>query len=138
MDFIKEILLKGLHGLPATSIKMYLIQLLLCGLLAVIVSFLYKKKAKRKISFPVVSVSLSLGIIVPFVQYSTPLAIISLGLMMLLVSKHSLKESERPFLFLLLFTVLGLAAGYLVFALIGFCIGLIYLLLAATPIEDSK
>jgi len=138
MGAIKEIILEGLNGLSFGSVKLYLFQLLLCGLLAVIAGFLYKRRFKQKISFPLVSIGLSLGILVPFIKYSTPMAIIALGILLLLSKGSDVKKSELPYLFLTLLTILAISAGFFVFATIGFTIGAIYLILSRPAIEESE
>ena len=137
MGVIKEIILEGLNGLSFGTIKLYLFQLLLCGFLGICSGFLYKRKYKEKVVFPQVSLALSLGIVVPFIKYSTPLAILSLGVLILLSKGLKVRKSELPYLFLTFLTVLAVSAGFFVFASIGYIIGAIYLILSPA-VEDSE
>lgn len=138
MGFFKEIFMEGLNGLSLASIKLYLFQLLLCGFLAIVTNFLFRKKYNRKISFPSVSVALSLGILVPFVKYSTPLAILTLGVLLLLSKGNAVKKPELPYLILTLLTVIAVSAGFYVFATVGFTIGAVFLILSDSFVEESE
>ena len=130
--------MEGLNGLSIASIKLYLFQLLLCGVLAIITNFLFKRKYKRKISFPSVTAALSLGILVPFAKYSTPMAILTLGVLLLLSKGNSIKKPELPYLLLTLLTVIAVSAGFYVFATVGFTIGAVFLILSDSFVEESE
>lgn len=137
MEFLSQFVSEGLNGQSVDTIRLYLTQLLLCGVVAIVINVLYKWKYKSRMTFPSVIIGLSLGIIVPFAKYSTPLALLALGVILFLGSGYQVKKQERPYLFVALFTILGVAAGFYVFALIGFTVGAVFLMLSNPKIEEA-
>ncbi len=136
MEFFQEFIQEGLNGLSASSIKVYLIQLFLCGFVGLVSAWIYAKKFKSKLDFPLTGVSLAFGIIVPFVKYSTPLALVTVAICLLFTRSLTFKRSSLPYVLVPLLAVVGIAAGFYVFTLIGWFVATVYLLLSKVLNED--
>ena len=136
MNFFQEFIQEGLNGLKASSIKVYILQILMCAILAIVASITYKFKTKKKLTFPLVLICMSFGIIVPFARYSTPLAILCVGTLLVIAKMIEVKKFEVPIVALTTFSVLGISAGYYVFAAIGFALTIVYYLLRKPVSEE--
>jgi len=129
MNMFKSILQEGTSMLNEHSIPVFLFQLFVLLVLVVLVKIIFKKKHGESIGFPLLSIAMSLGILMPFVKYSNAIGLVFIGVCLLLFKSIETKKSEVPFIVVALSTAIAVASGFWVLGLIGWTIAMIVLLL---------
>ncbi|MFT7611142.1 MAG: hypothetical protein ACI9J3_000084 [Parvicellaceae bacterium] len=129
MNMFKSILQEGTSMLNEHSIPVFLFQLFALLVLVVLVKMIFKKKQGESMSFPLLSLAMSLGILMPFIKYSNAIGLVFIGVCILLFKSIETKKSEVPFVVLALSTSIAVGSGFWILGLIGWTIAMIVILL---------